>query len=63
MPVKSRHGRQRHSKSRSGITTNTTRTLELDNYYCPDKSLELDTIQVTNNSFFIAGDFNSKSQS
>nr|KAG5689417.1 hypothetical protein BaRGS_017935 [Batillaria attramentaria] len=44
--------------------TTTTRTLELVNYYCPqDKALSLDTIQVPDSNFLIAGDFNSQSQS
>jgi endonuclease/exonuclease/phosphatase family metal-dependent hydrolase len=51
---------------RNNINTSeiTTCTLDLVNYYCPnDKSLDLDTIQVTNDSFLITGDFNSQSQS
>jgi exonuclease III len=45
--------------------TTTTSTFDLVNYYCPNdkKSLDLDTIQVTNDGFFITGDFNSQSQS
>ena len=44
--------------------TTTTCTLDLVNYYCPnDKSLSLDTIQVPDSGFLIAGDFNSQSQS
>lgn len=44
--------------------TTTTCTLELVNYYCPqDKALSLDTIQVPDSNFLIAGDFNSQSQS
>ena len=39
-------------------------TIDLVNYYCPnDKNLSLDTIQVTDTNFLIAGDFNSRSQS
>ena len=45
------------------ITINDT-TLNIINYYCPDnKMLSLDTIQVPDNGFLIAGDFNSHSQS
>ena len=39
-------------------------TLDLINYYCPnDKNLSLDTIEVSDTNFLIAGDFNSRSQS
>ena len=39
-------------------------TVNIINYYCPDnKMLSLDTIQVPNSGFLIAGDFNSWSQS
>ena len=44
--------------------TISTGTLDLVNYYCPsDKNLVLDTIQVPDSAFLIAGDFNSQSQS
>ena len=39
-------------------------SLDLINYYCPnDKDLSLDTIEVPDSNFLIAGDFNSRSQS
>ena len=45
------------------ISSNNT-TLTIINYYCPnDKNLSLGTIEVTQNDFLIAGDFNSQSQS
>ena len=38
--------------------------LDVVNYYCPDdKMLDLDSIQVRDSGFLIAGDFNSQSQS
>ena len=45
------------------ITTN-NRSVDIVNYYCPnDKALSLEEIQIPNNHFLIAGDFNSQSQS
>ncbi|KAK7113996.1 hypothetical protein V1264_000134 [Littorina saxatilis] len=45
------------------ITTNDSK-MNIVNYYCPnDKMLSLDTIQVPDSGFLIAGDFNSQSQS
>ncbi|PVD38981.1 hypothetical protein C0Q70_01606 [Pomacea canaliculata] len=44
--------------------TITNSILHVINYYCPsDKMLSLDTIQVPDSGFLIAGDFNSQSQS
>jgi hypothetical protein len=45
------------------VTTSNS-VIDIVNYYCPnDKNLSLDTIQVPDCHFLIAGDFNSQSQS